>query len=326
MPQLATKYLGLDLSNPLIVASSGLTKSVENIIECENAGAGAVVVKSLFEEVLAQEEVGIQDSTGFHSEAYEYLRSGLALEYGPREYCSLIYDAKKAVNIPVIASINCVTSKWWPSFASQLEGAGADALELNVFTTATNVEQTGTSLESLYYDIIETVKSKIKIPVAIKLGMYFTSLPNLGMELCRRGANGLVLFNRFTEPDIDINKLKLKTTFQFSSRYEIHKPLRWIALLNNKVQGDLCATTGIQKSQDVIKLLLAGANAIELASVFYRNGLGTIKGMLTEIEQWMEEKKFETISDFRGMLCFEKTKDPDYYLRAQFMEKIKGYE
>lgn len=326
MPQLTTKYLGLDLSNPLIVASSGLTKNVDNVIECENAGAGAVVLKSLFEEVLAQEEVGIADSTGFHAEAYEYLRSGLAVEYGPREYCSLIYEAKKAVKIPVIASINCVTSKWWPSFASQIEGAGADALELNVFTTATNVEQTGTALESLYFDIIETVKSKINIPVAIKLGTYFTSLPNLGMELCKRGAHGLVLFNRFTEPDIDINKLELKTTFQFSSRYEIHKPLRWIALLNNKVQGDLCATTGIQKSQDVIKLLLAGANAVEVASVLYRNGLDSISEILSEIKEWMVEHKFDTISDFRGMLSFEKSGNPDHYLRAQFMEKIKGYE
>lgn len=326
MPSLETSYLGINLKNPIIVASSGLTKNVDNIRECAEAGAGAVVIKSLFEEVLAREEVGIEASTGYHTEAYEYLRAGLAMEYGPREYCTLIYDAKKAVDIPVIASVNCVTSKWWPSFASQIESAGADALELNVFTTATDVTQTGADLEQMYFEIIDAVRSKIKIPVAIKLGMYFTSLPNLAMELCRRGANGLVLFNRFTEPDIDINKLSLKTTFQFSSRYELHKPLRWIALLNNKVHCDLCATTGVQKADDIIKLILAGASAVEIASILYRNGLESIASLKEEILKWMEEKNFGSISDFRGLLSFEKTSNPEHFLRAQFIEQIKGYE
>lgn len=326
MPQLQCKYLGLSLRNPIIVASSGLTKTVEKMQACEEAGAGAVVVKSLFEEVLAQEEDKIHDSTAIHAEAYDYLRSGLAMEYGPREYCNIIYEAKKKLQIPVIASVNCVTSKWWPSFTSQLEGAGADALELNIFTTASQVEQTSSALEQLYYEIVDAVKARVKIPVAIKIGMYFTSLPNLAMELCRRGIDGMVLFNRFTEPDIDIKKLQLRSTFQFSTRYEAHKPLRWIALLSGKVGCDFSATTGIHKAEDVIKMLLVGASSVEMASAFYKNGLEQIATLLKEIEAWMSEQGFETIDQFKGKLRFENATDADHFLRAQFIETIRGYE
>lgn len=326
MPQLETKYMGLTLRNPIIVASSGLTKNVEKMQACEDAGAGAVVIKSLFEEVLGKEEFGIQDSTGIHTEAYDYLRADLAMEYGPREYCSLIYEAKKKLKIPVIASINCVSAKWWPSFASQIEAAGADALELNVFTTATEQHITASFLEKLYIDIIEAVRSKIKIPVAIKLGMYFTALPNLASQLCLHGANGLVLFNRFTEPDIDIKKLALKTTFQFSNRYEIHRPLRWIALLAGRIGCDLAATTGIQKAEDIIKMLLVGASVVEVASILYKNGVEHIQTLLDEMKEWMSSHNFETIDDFKGKLCFTKVTDAEHFLRAQFIEVIRGYE
>lgn len=326
MPQLETKFMGLTLRNPVIVASSGLTKNVEKMQACEDAGAGAVVIKSLFEEALGQEVPGIQESTGFHTEAYDYLRADLAMEYGPREYCSLIYDAKKKLKIPVIASINCVSAKWWPSFASQIEAAGADALELNVFTTATEQHITASSLEKLYIDIIDAVRSKIKIPIAIKLGMYFTALPHLSSQLCLHGANGLVLFNRFTEPDIDINKLTLRTTFQFSNRYEMHKPLRWIALLAGHIGCDLAATTGIQKAEDIIKMLLVGASAVEIASILYKNGVEHIQTLLEGVEEWMGNHNFATIDDFKGTLRFSKAADADHFLRVQFMEVIRGYE
>jgi len=326
MPQLETKYMGLTLRNPIIVASSGLTKTVAKMQACEDAGAGAVVIKSLFEEVLGQEDSGIEGSTGIHTEAYDYLRADLAMEYGPREYCSLIYEAKKKLKIPVIASINCVSAKWWPSFASQIEAAGADALELNVFTTANEQHITASSLEQLYIDIIEAVRSKIKIPVAMKLGMYFTALPNLASQLCLHGANGLVLFNRFTEPDIDIKKLALKTTFQFSNRYEMHKPLRWIALLAGHIGCDLAATTGIQKAEDVIKMLLVGASAVEIASILYKNGVEHIQTLLDEMKEWMISQNFESIDDFKGKLRFTKAADSEHFLRAQFIEIIRGYE
>ncbi len=326
MPQLETKFMGLTLRNPIIVASSGLTNNVEKMQACEDAGAGAVVMKSLFEEVLAQEETGIEESTGVHPEAYDYLRADLAMEYGPREYCSHIYEAKKKLKIPVIASINCISAKWWPGFASQIEASGADALELNVFTTASDQHLTASSLEKLYIDIIEAVREKIKIPVAMKLGMYFTALPNLASQLCLHGANGLVLFNRFTEPDIDIKKLALRSTFQFSNRYEMHKPLRWIALLAGHIGCDLAGTTGIQKAEDVIKMLLVGASAVEIASILYKNGVEYIQSLVDEVEEWMISQNFETIDDFRGKLRFTKAKDSDHFLRSQFIQIIRGYE
>ena len=217
MPDLSTTYMGLSLKNPIIAASSGITKSVEKIADCEKAGAGAVVIKSVFEEVLAAQDYGIGESATFHTEAYDYMRSELELQYGPKEYCDLIQEAKAKVDIPVIASINCISSKWWTSYAKQFQDAGADALELNVFKTASRLDETSQSIEDMYYDIIESVKKQVSIPVALKIGVYFTALPNVVASLARKGANGIVLFNRFTEPDINIDKLTLNTTFSLSS-------------------------------------------------------------------------------------------------------------
>jgi dihydroorotate dehydrogenase (fumarate) len=310
MPRLDTDYMNLKLRNPILVGSSGLTKSADKIKACEDAGAGAVVVKSLFEEVLAQADWGIGSTTEYHAEAYDYLRAQLELSYGPREYCQIVEEAKSRVDIPVIASINCVSTKWWPSYAKQIEEAGADALELNVFTTAFDSETTGNALEELYYEIIQVVKSKIRIPVAIKLGSYFTSLPNVAAGMCRSGADALVLFNRFTVPDIDIDKLELKTTFS----------------LAGKIECDLAATTGIHDSNGIIKMLLAGATVVQLSSVLYRQGVAAISGMITDIERWMSEHGYESIDQYRGLLSFVKTDTKSDYLRAQFMEKIRGYE
>jgi dihydroorotate dehydrogenase (fumarate) len=326
MPRLDTDYMNLKLCNPILVGSSGLTKNADKIKACEDAGAGAVVVKSLFEEVLAQADWGIGSTTEYHAEAYDYLRAQLELSYGPREYCQIVEEAKSRVDIPVIASINCVSTKWWPSYAKQIEEAGADALELNVFTTAFDSGTTGDALEALYYEIIQVVKSKIRIPVAIKLGSYFTSLPNVAAGMCRRGADALVLFNRFTVPDIDIDKLELKTTFSFSTPTELHLPLRWIAILAGKIECDLAATTGIHDASGIIKMLLAGATVVQLSSVLYRQGVSAISGMITDVERWMSEHGYESIDQYRGLLSFEKTDTKSDYLRAQFMEKIRGYE
>ena len=326
MPDLTTKYLKLKLKNPIIVGSSGLTKSADKLKACEDAGAGAVVLKSLFEEALSQQDNGIDATAAFHTEVYEYLRAEIGMQHGPRDYCDIIEKAKRQVKIPVIASINCVSARWWPSFAQQIEAAGADALELNVFTTATDVSQDSAEIEKIYFDIIETVKAKIRIPVALKIGMYFTALPHFAVQLDRHGVDGLILFNRFTEPDIDIEKIKLQTTFSFSKKEDLHRPLRWIALLSGKVGCDLCATTGIQSGADVIKMLLAGASAVQLASVLYKNGLEVIPKMLSEIEDWMARHQFARPDDFIGKLNFKQTTAPDMYLRAQFMEKIRGVE
>ena len=326
MPNTSTTYMGLTLRNPIIVASSGLTRSLEKVKECEAAGAGAVVLKSLFEEVLAQNDPGMKESMVDHAEAYDYYFARLERLYGAQEYTDMIKKVKAECSIPVIASINCVSAEWWPDFATQLEGAGADALELNVFTTATDLSMDSNKLEELYYRILRTVKMKVSIPVSLKIGPWFSALPHLAVEFGQRELDGLVLFNRFTHPDIDIDEMKLKTGFSFSSNDEVHLPLKWTALMSHYLPYDLCATTGVKTSADVIKLLLAGASAVQVASVLYEDGLGAIGNMVQGLEQWMTEKGFENIADFKGRLSFHSAGSPAHYLRAQFMEKISEVE
>ncbi len=326
MPDLSTTYMGLKLRNPIIAASSGLTKSVDKIVDCYNSGVGAVVMKSVFEEVLAQQDFGIGDSAAYHTEAYDYLRSELELQYGPREYLDIISKAKAKVDIPIIASINCISAKWWPQYAKQFQEAGADAIELNVFKTATDIAQDGHGLENLYYEIIESVKKHVSIPIALKTGVYFTALPHFAAQLARKGADAIVLFNRFTEPDIDINKISLTTTFAFSTSFDIYKPLRWTALLAGQIGCDIAATTGVKNARDVIKLLLAGASSVQIASLLYQKGLDQVDEILKELSAWMADHNFDAIDDFRGKLSFKNTEAPETYLRAQFMEKIRGVE
>ncbi|MBN1448094.1 MAG: dihydroorotate dehydrogenase-like protein [Bacteroidetes bacterium] len=326
MPDCSTSYMGLRLRNPIIVASSGLTRNIDHVMACERAGAGAVVLKSLFEEVLARQDYGLKESTVDHTEAYDYYYAHLELLYGSKDYTDLIREAKVKTSIPVIASINCVSAEWWPDFAAQVEAAGADALELNVFATATDLTVDGRQMEELYYRILTTVKSKVGIPVALKISPYFSSLPNVAVELGRRDLDGLVLFNRFTQPDIDIKERKLKTTFTWSSADEIHLPLRWTAMMSHYLPYDLCASTGIKSAEDVIKLLLAGASSVQLASVLYQKGLDIIPEMVAGITEWMTQQHYDRIDDFRGSLSFHRADDAAHYLRSQFMEKIREVE
>ncbi len=326
MPDTSTTYMGIPLRNPIIVASSGLTRSPEKVRECEDAGAGAVVLKSLFEEVLAANDFGLEDSVIDHTEAYDYYFARLELLYGGKDYTDMIREIKSRTSIPVIASINCVSTEWWPEYARQIEGAGADALELNVFTTATDLTTDSNKLEALYYEILSTVKSKIGIPVALKIGPWFTALPHLAVEFGHRGLDGLVLFNRFTQPDIDIDAIKPRTSFTFSSPDEVHLPLRWTALMSHYLPYDICATTGVKSAEDVIKLLLAGAASVQVASVLYQEGLEVIGAMVQGLETWMSEKGFSNITEFKGRLSFHSASSPAHYLRAQFMEKMAGIE
>jgi dihydroorotate dehydrogenase (fumarate) len=326
MAALQTRYMNLLLKNPIIVASSGLTRSVDKIRACEEAGAAAVVMKSLFEEALAREEWNLAAGTIGHAEAYDYIRAELEKQYGPREYCAALEAAKKAVQIPVIASINCVSAKWWPSYAKQFESAGADAVELNVYTTVADARTLGSSADQLYFDILDAVKAHVKIPVAMKIGRQFSSLPNLAAQLGIRGLNGLVLFNRFTTLDIDIHTRQLGTTFEFSRSEEHHEVLRWIALLSGQTSCDLAATTGVHRGEEIIKMLLAGAKAVQIASAFYQNGLGLIPQLLAEIEAWMKEQGCMQLESCIGSLSMAGSRTPELYLRAQFMEKIRGWE
>jgi len=326
MPSLKTSYMNIVLENPIVVASSGLTNSVEKIIDCEDAGAGAVVIKSMFEEVLAREDWGLSEAAPYHPEAHDYLNAEIQLQYGPNEYCELISKAKSKVKFPVIASINCISAKWWAEFASKVENAGADALELNVFSIPTNPDQPSNDREKIYYDVLEGVKSRVKIPLAMKIGRYFTSLPYFVSQLDKRGLDAVVMFNRFTEPDIDIHKLKMRTTFAFSNNEDIHPLIRWIALISQHISADISATTGIHTAEGIIKLLLAGASTVQLASVLYKNGLSIISEMLSGITSWMQTYHLDSIDAFKGKVGFSPEYDPEVYLRAQFMEKIRGIE
>lgn len=321
MPNLETTYMNLKLKNPIIVGSSGIPRSINKIKECAESGAGAIVLKSLFEESLAGENYGVEPSMLEHTDAYDYKIAELEKLYGSRDYTELIKNAKKAVDIPIIASINCISDKWWPNFAEQIESAGADAIELNVYTAPQDASKTGQEIEQLYFNILKAVKEKVKIPVALKMGSNFSSIPAISSALSEKGANGLVLFNRFTQPDIDIKNLELRTTFSFTSSDDIHIPLRWIAILYGQFQASLCATTGIHKADDLIKLLLAGASAVQVASLLYKKGLGAISGLLDGLEQWMAQHNFESLDQVIGKLSFQKSNTPDYYLRAQFIEK-----
>ncbi len=323
---LQTRFMNLQLKNPIIVASSGLTKSADKIRACEEAGAAAVVMKSLFEEALAREEWNLEAGAIGHAEAYDYMRAELGKQYGPQEYCSTLEKAKKTVRIPVIASINCITAKWWPSYARQFESAGADALELNVHVTVADARTTGGEAEQLYFEILDAVKAQVKIPVLMKIGRQFSSFPNLAARLGERGLDGLVLFNRFTQFDIDIHKRRLGMTFDFSRPEEHHEVLRWVALLSGQTRCHLAATTGIHSGEEIIKMLLAGARAVEIASAFYKNGVELIPRLLAEIEAWMKEQGLSELESSIGSLNMAQSSSPELYLRAQFMEKIRGWE
>jgi len=326
MDILETTYMNLKLRNPIIVASSGLTNSAAKIVDCEKAGAAAVVVKSLFEEVLSANDWGIDSSATMHPEAYDYVQSELQLQYGPEKYCDIISEAKEQVNIPVIASINCRGSKWWPDFAQKIEKAGADGLELNIYKIPTDTKTDSSQIENDYFTILKAVKEKINIPVSLKISNNFTALPYFVSKLEQYGLDALVMFNRFTVPDIDINKLNLFTSFSFSDKDDIYQALRWIAILRDKVELDISATTGIHTAESAIKLLLAGACTVQLASVLYKHGLKKINEILAGMVEWMEKYKLNSIDDFKGKVTFATNFDTELFLRTQFMEKVRGIE
>ena len=319
---LSTKYLGLSLRNPIIVASCGLTKTADQIKKCEDAGAGAVVMKSLFEEQIREMDSGISESVSMHTEVLDYLRAEIDMHYGPRDYLEIIKQAKKEVSIPVIASVNCYTSKWWVSYAKQLEAAGADALELNMYVLPYDLEKSSLDLEFMYVDVLKAVKEQAKIPVALKLSPYFTSLANFAKNLDENGVDGMVLFNRFIQPDMDLKNLKSINKPSFDDPIGFDHALRWVALLSGSCKFDIAASGNIRNAEGVIKQLLAGAAAVQIASLFYKNGLETIADLLKGIESWMAEHNFSSIEDFRGKLNQANNPQSEAFIRAQYVKAI----
>jgi len=327
MADLAVTYMGIQLKNPLIVSSSSLTNTVEKIKRCEDSGAGAVVLKSLFEEQIEAQTAEIEkDSWPYpHPEAFDYVRQ-MGMRLGQDEYLKLIENAKKAVNIPVIASLNCITPKWWNNYAAEIARAGADAIELNIAILPTDPEHSAEEIEKTYVRIVEGVRRKVELPIAAKIGPYFTSLPQITRELRNAGTAALVLFNRFYQLDIDIEKLELTPGYHLSSPDEIYVPLRWIAILSTQVGCELAASTGIHDGSAAIKQLLAGAQVVQICSHLYQKGMGRIKEILEKLSSWMDAHGYQKIEEFRGKMAMEVSEKPEYYERLQYIKVFVGLE
>jgi len=319
MVSIETKYAGLTLRNPIIIGSSGLTNNAEQNKKLEEAGAGAIVLKSLFEEQIElHSKVLKQDSD--YPEAIDYIYNYVKANQ-ISNYLELIQQTKELCTIPVIASINCYKSDAWIEFASQIQSAGADALELNVFFLETDLTYDYQQTQDFYIKLIRKVKETISIPVMVKISKMTGNIPALVHTLTINGADGVVLFNRFYQPDIDIQELKVTANNVFSQPSDLSDTLRWTAIVSGKIQGaSIASSTGIHEWEDVIKCLLAGADAVQLCSTIYKQGPEIISQILTCIEEWMSQKKYQSIDEFKGKLSYAQIADPSLYERAQFMK------
>lgn len=324
MADLKTVYMGLSLDNPVVMASCGLVSVAEGVKKAADAGAGAVVLKSLFEEQIRAEtaEAAAGIDAFDHPEARAYLQTEEWMRYGPRDYCRLIEGAKKAVSVPVIASVNCVSDRWWAEYPKDLEAAGADAIELNILVPGTDPTRSGSVVERMVVDTVAGVAGQVRIPVAAKIGSCYGSLAYVARELVEAGARGLVLFNRFWRPDIDVEKMILKGASPFSDPVEMHLALRWIGLLHGDLDCDLAATTGLHEAEHVIKVLLAGAGVAQVCSTVYRKGFGQIRTIVDGLSAWMDRKGFASLDEVRGKLSERSAKDAALYERQQYIKHL----
>jgi dihydroorotate dehydrogenase (fumarate) len=328
---LTTTYLGMKLRSPLVMsASQALSEEVDNVRRAEDAGAAAVVLYSLFEEQLRMEarELDHHMTAGTESfaESLTYFPEPSEFHLGPEGYLKHIQQAKKAVKIPVIASLNGTSLGGWTGFAKQMEQAGADALELNVYFIPTDMNMTGAEVEQTYIDILKAVKSAVTIPVAIKLSPFFSNLANMALRLDDAGADALVLCNRFYQPDIDLETLEVKPQVLLSTPQAIRIPLRWIAILCGRIQAGLAATSGIHTGQDVVKMLMVGASVTMLCSVLLQRGIDHIRVVEQELAQWMEEHEYESVRQMQGSMCQYLCPNPSAFERAQYMRALTSYK
>jgi dihydroorotate dehydrogenase (fumarate) len=317
---LKTTYLGLELKTPVVIGSSVLTLSLNNIKKFDDYGAGAVVLKSLFEEQIMYEIHRSIESydTYQHPEALDYLKY-IAKEQSISRYLDIIQQAKKDVSVPVIASINCMSDNKWTEFAGELENAGADALELNIFITDFQ-NLTPAQIEDLYLKIIKDVKRNTSLPVAIKVSYFFTNLPQMLLKFSYSGINGLVLFNRYYSPDIDIEKLEVTSGSYFSSSDEVIVPLRWIGMLADNVSCDISASTGVHTAREAIKLLMVGATTVQICSTLYKNGIDYLKTLIQDLTNWMDSHGYKNINEIRGVLKSKSMEEQKLFSRTQYMK------
>ena len=324
---ITTKFAGLTLKSPIIIGASGITGDTKHFKTFEENGAGAIVLKSIFEEEI------IFEFNNFMKEAEEYGYDNEFLDYfdyklkqdNITKYIDLIKAAKQEVNIPIIASVNCVSTHEWAYFTKKIEEAGADALELNIFILPSDLTKSCTDMEKTYFEIVEKVKAQINIPVVVKMSYYFSNLGKMIIDLSEK-ADGLVLFNRFYNPDIDIKEKKIVNAKIFSTPDEILTPLRWVGISYGRVKSSLAATTGIHDGNGLIKMILAGADAVEIVSTIYKNGPKVIKEMINDLENYMAENGYETIEDMKGVASKQKAKNPAMYERAQFMRYFGEFD
>jgi len=326
---LSTQYMGLKLKNPIVPSSSPLSQSVESIRRLEDAGASAVVMYSLFEEQVTLESYYIDHYLAHGSESYSeaqnYFQDMPSYNVGPEKYLELILRAKGAVNIPIIGSLNGISPTGWIEYARLIEEAGADALELNVYYIPTDTGMTGDEVEEVYLDILREVKGAISIPVAMKLSPYFSSTPNMARRLSACGANALVFFNRFYQPDFDLETLEVTPRLVLSDSHELRLPLTWVAILYGRVPVDFAITSGVHTRDDVLKALMAGASVAMMASELLQNGTGRITQILHEVKEWMEEREYISVRQMIGSLSQQNVSEPTAFERANYMKMLAAY-
>ena len=324
---LTTKYLGLTLKNPLVVSASPLSENIGNIKKMEEAGAAAVVMLSLFEEQIEAEGADLDRSlsTGGSSEAASYFPNISGYRVGPETYLENLTKAKAAVKIPIIASLNGASSGGWTRYAKKMQEAGADALELNIYTIPTDPRVNAAEIEQKYCDLVRDVKASVQIPVAIKLCPYFSAMVNMASQLDQAGADGLVLFNRFYQPDFDLEALEVVPSLQLSASYELLLRLHWVAILHGRVRPDLAITGGVHTSYDVLKAMMAGAQVAMMASAILKRGIDYIATVLGELQTWMEEHEYESIKQMQGSMSQKSVADPKSFLRGNYLKVLSSY-
>ena len=326
---LSTNYLGMKLRTPIVPSASPLTQSIDNIRMMEDAGAGAVVMHSLFEEQLTHESRELDHFLSYGSESFaealSYFPEAEDYIVGPDEYLDRIRQYKEAVDIPIIASLNGVSSGGWVSYAKNMEEAGADAIELNIYYIPTDPHLQSEAVEQMYLDVVGDVKWNVSIPISVKIGPYFSSMARMAQRFAEIGTNGLVMFNRFYQPDLDLEKLVVVPHLVLSSPFEMRLPLRWVAILYGKVGLDFAITSGVHGYEDVMKGLMAGANVMMMASELLKNGIGRIEEILEEMRAWMIAREYESVSQLQGSMSQQHVPDQAAFERANYMKVLQSW-
>jgi dihydroorotate dehydrogenase (fumarate) len=329
MVDLTSTYLGLPLKNPLVASASPLSQKLEVARQLGESGIAAIVMYSLFEEQIIRESLKLQEDltrgTDQFAEALSYIPEIGSYSIGPETYVEHLRKVKQAVSVPVIGSLNGVSTGGWIEYAQKIEEAGADALELNLYYLATDPDLTSAELEDMYITLVGDIRKRVKFPLAVKLSPFFTALPNFTRRLTEAGANGIVLFNRFYQPDFDLEELEVVPNLVLSTSDELRLPLRWIAILYGRVQADFALTSGVHNAQDLLKAVMAGASAVMTASELLQNGISRVPQILSDLQTWMEEHEYESIQQMRGSMSQQAIAEPAAFERANYMKVLSSY-